>query len=224
MKMWPVNYRFIASTDKNRSNVFYSSNGCLLEQFQVENDEVCFLERWKIWEDGTAITGITNFDDDHKTGCLLLTGENHFVLFDPNHGRIENKVRITDRIICCKKLEFLYILTARKKLLIYDFDGEQFKFQEQMILGTKSTIFSGSFVGDSFQDLVIYTGDIMGKIEVFKAGLNCPILTISKHEGMVFGICMFGNKIYSISDDRSLRVFDHDSGNEIGVFYGHETR
>lgn len=64
----------------------------------------------------------------------------------------------------------------------------------------------------------------MGKIEVFKAGDSCPVLTISKHEGMIFGIFPFGSRIYSISDDRSLRVFDHDSGDEIGIFYGHETR
>lgn len=123
--MWPVNYRFIVFTDKNKNNIFYSckfcffvilflkqkfsANGCLLEQFQVENDEVNFLKRWKILDDGTAITGITDFEDDQKTGCLMITGENHVVLFDSNHEKIVSKIKITDRIIYCKKLEFVSI-------------------------------------------------------------------------------------------------------------------
>jgi WD40 repeat protein len=41
---------------------------------------------------------------------------------------------------------------------------------------------------------------------------------------MIFEMDIFGNKLYSIGDDRSIRIFDIESAKELNVAYGHESR
>ena len=41
---------------------------------------------------------------------------------------------------------------------------------------------------------------------------------------MVFDICRFENKLYSVADDRSLRAYDLETTDELGAVYGHESR
>jgi len=224
--MLPVSYRHVVFVDPRDSKI-YSSNGSHLERFRVEDSYLVFEKSWKVLQNGTPITGIFEFVEGSK---LVVFGEEELVLFNPESDKVEAKDVLSDRIIIAKPLDSgeICVVSGRKKLIFYKISASSFEMINEYSMGTKATIFSCDIVGRNLDDLVIYTGNVLGKIEVFNFSPSSPhlypALIISKHDGMVFSICVHDDKIYSISDDRSIRAFNRISGEELTLCYGHETR
>uniref|UniRef100_A0A914Y0K3 tRNA (34-2'-O)-methyltransferase regulator WDR6 n=1 Tax=Panagrolaimus superbus TaxID=310955 RepID=A0A914Y0K3_9BILA len=218
----PISPRFASYFDSNE-NVIYSSNGNLLEKFEKNDNTLVFLEALKVLESGITIDKICK----HPKG-LIVTGDRRIVLFSIIEKKAIAKGKHFDHIIAVKTLndETIAVLTARKKLNILKIledgsfvDGKSFELNDEC------TIFTGILHGDSVEELEVFAGGILGSIHRHKPFEGAKVLSsYTGHEGMIFAMNICGNKLYTIGDDRSLRVYDIYSANELHVSYGHESR
>uniref|UniRef100_A0AC34FHI2 Uncharacterized protein n=1 Tax=Panagrolaimus sp. ES5 TaxID=591445 RepID=A0AC34FHI2_9BILA len=218
----PICPRFASYFDSN-DNVIYSSNGNLLEKFEKKDNTLVFLEAFKVLDPGITIDKICK----HPKG-FIITGDRRIALFCTIEKKVLARGKHFDHIIAVKSLSdaMIVVLTARKKINILKIleDGS-FVDAKNFELNDECTIFTGILYGDTVEELEVFAGGILGSIHRHKPFQGADVLSSYKgHEGMIFAMNICGNKLYTIGDDRSLRVYDINSANELHVVYGHESR
>ncbi|KAJ1863333.1 WD repeat-containing protein 6 [Coemansia sp. RSA 989] len=99
---------------------------------------------------------------------------------------------------------------------------------EQKVTGAEQCVlYAAALWGDSIGDLVVAAGTVFNTVLVWR--LNTPsnvLWRLQGHEGVVFGVsfCRNGKALTSVSDDRSVRVWNLESGRIERVLYGHRAR
>ncbi|VDN17881.1 unnamed protein product [Gongylonema pulchrum] len=79
--------------------------------------------------------------------------------------------------------------------------------------------------GESWNSLRTIIGTVMGDIIIsYPSKSSSPAHILSYHTGMIFGLLRKDNRLFSISDDRSLRMWSLDSWQQLDECYGHATR
>ncbi|KAI9179605.1 WD repeat-containing protein 6 [Blastocladiella emersonii ATCC 22665] len=93
-------------------------------------------------------------------------------------------------------------------------------------------LYSAALHGDSLANLVVASGTVFNQVLLWRPSTandrdNCPVATrLIGHEGVLFHLhfAPLGDRIASVSDDRTVRVWDTRSGECRNTFYGHTSR
>ncbi|VDN07505.1 unnamed protein product [Thelazia callipaeda] len=89
----------------------------------------------------------------------------------------------------------------------------------------RSTIMYSVLDGSSWNTLRSIVGTVMGNIIIsYPSQSSSPIHVLKYHSGMIFGLLVKGELLLSISDDRSLHLWDLKNAKHIDKRFGHPTR
>uniref|UniRef100_A0A0N4ZQP1 tRNA (34-2'-O)-methyltransferase regulator WDR6 n=1 Tax=Parastrongyloides trichosuri TaxID=131310 RepID=A0A0N4ZQP1_PARTI len=175
-------------------------------------------------ERGYNVHGIFEIDN-----YLIVYGEKAIGILKDN--RILKIRYYRDWILsafCIGKLEvILHFSTNSITILnIIEEDIVTFKTKLSSSLNFSTLALSSIFVQSSDdKEYHLYVGTCFGPILKFLPLNSLNIVgKYEGHHGMVFGMNIVNNKLYSIGDDRSFRCWDIDSKKEISCSYGHEFR
>nr|CDP93388.1 Bm6789, isoform g [Brugia malayi] len=79
--------------------------------------------------------------------------------------------------------------------------------------------------GDSWNSLRTVAGTVMGDIIIsYPSKSSSPFHVLRHHMGMIFGLLIKCNFLFSVSDDRSLHMWSLDDARHLDECYGHSTR
>lgn len=118
----------------------------------------------------------------------------------------------------------LYILTNYNKVLITDLTGKV--VEEKKLVGERSILYSGSIKVISESEVQINAGTVMGGAIVWDLYKEELIHNLTGHEGSIFYIqsSEHNKLIASCSDDRSIRLWDRETGKELSIGWSHTAR
>ncbi|CAD5234990.1 unnamed protein product [Bursaphelenchus xylophilus] len=205
---------------KQGESRYICGNGNSIE---FRNSSPKSVKKSKIFdENGFNTYGIladcTNYHD------LVCFGERELVWI--KDYRILHRLRFSDWISAVKILGdgSVVVLTSHNVLFHYGRDGTTLKEEEKVELEGLGILFCAVIAGDLWENLTVYCGNVFGDVVSFKRVDHEWNLTPFKgHKGMIFGIYLHDHHLYSISDDRSLTVWNTD-GEVISKGYGHSAR
>uniref|UniRef100_A0A915PMQ4 tRNA (34-2'-O)-methyltransferase regulator WDR6 n=1 Tax=Setaria digitata TaxID=48799 RepID=A0A915PMQ4_9BILA len=114
------------------------------------------------------------------------------------------------------------------ELLRLDISGGSSNGNIEKILTVKSDykaiIMHSVLDGDSWNTLRTVIGTVAGDIIISHPSKSSSFLVLKHHTGMIFGLLIKFNFLFSISDDRSLHMWELDNARHLDECYGHPTR
>jgi WD40 repeat protein len=116
-----------------------------------------------------------------------------------------------------------YIQTAHNKIHVIQIDDlvvtASFECEE------KSVLYSGTILPLGSSTLVA-AGTVLGGVVVWDLESQTVLHTMTSHEGSIFGVRFSpdGRFLASCSDDRSIRLWDVNTGAQVAVGWGHVSR
>uniref|UniRef100_A0A7E4ZW16 tRNA (34-2'-O)-methyltransferase regulator WDR6 n=1 Tax=Panagrellus redivivus TaxID=6233 RepID=A0A7E4ZW16_PANRE len=229
MHLQQVAYRYTLVADPVR-NIIFAGNGNLLEIYSLiqtgSNKHLKLINTIEIVPAPLVVSHIS-VDDSY----VVVAGGSNLSVLEEVDGEftIRWKHNVGDNIAAAKFLKCdSTVVAVTKKKHFYSFVRKEdgFELVRRVTLEPVTTIFSAYFIGDSLESLQVITGGIFGEIESFKLGSEPPerLFSLKGHDGMVFGIHITPTHIFSIGDDRALRIFTLKDGEEQFVAYGHQDR
>ena len=86
-------------------------------------------------------------------------------------------------------------------------------------------VYSAAIHGSSIESLKIASGSVFNKILIWKPNSLKPVELIG-HQGVIFSVRFneTGTNLVSVSDDRTVRVWNVDTNTLLSTFYGHTSR
>ncbi|KAI1721755.1 putative WD repeat-containing protein [Ditylenchus destructor] len=220
------------------SNKFFASSGYVLEEYCLYLDRnvemknsIPFLTHKK-----STIYGFTEGTIEEGNRVLCCYGEKELAVYDLSTKKLYN-FHFSDWIICAKLLECgqLSMLSASNQCSLYKLNcgSDTVNLTEAFSLqfAHSAVIISALMYGEKWDELSVYVGTMFGPIHEFLPATNGTsiVRTFDGHNGMVFDIRIENNRLFSVGDDRSLRVWTlsqvlNKSSTQIAEVYGHLAR
>lgn len=118
---------------------------------------------------------------------------------------------------------FAYIQTAHNTILSLDKD---LKLLEKSFCEERSILYSGTILPLENGDALVAAGTVLGGVIVWKLSDKTIMYNFTLHEGSIFGVRFSpdGKRLVSCSDDRSIRLWSLDSGEQLAIGWGHLAR
>ncbi|KOG96137.1 tRNA (34-2'-O)-methyltransferase regulator RTT10 [Saccharomyces eubayanus] len=118
----------------------------------------------------------------------------------------------------------VYLLTCYNKVLICDLSCEV--LSTKSLRGERSILYSGMIKVFAPDKVYISAGTVMGGIIIWDLFSETKIHNLLGHEGSIFYVTLSNNGSFvaSCSDDRSIRLWDLDTGEELSVGWSHTAR
>lgn len=120
-------------------------------------------------------------------------------------------------------LENIYLLTSHN--VAYTISIPDFKVIRTVSFWENSILYSGS-IRVLEDKVIIASGTILGGVFIWDLSTGKLIHNLIGHEGAIFGVTVSPDGLYacSCSDDRSIRVWDLDTGSMLAIGWGHNAR
>ncbi|CAD5228236.1 unnamed protein product [Bursaphelenchus okinawaensis] len=104
-------------------------------------------------------------------------------------------------------------------------NGNELELVDRVELESLGLLFCAVISGSNWDDLSLYCGNVFGDVVLFRHLDGSWKSTVFKgHKGMIFGLTLTTTHLYSISDDRTLTVWDRYTGEMLSQGYGHSAR
>lgn len=203
--------------------------GPTLKVFEfIENN--CVLVLSQLIFKRNKIHSISVSEDGTK---ILVAGARSFAVLDFNivDKTIQFKEKAVNEWIIC--VEFLdinmaLILTSHNtiyKIDVSDMVSYKFKLVEIIHCNEKSILYSGSItVGES--RVIISAGTVMDGIIIWDLNTSSILHRLTDHKGSIFGVRVDSTFKYitSCSDDRSIKLYEFETGALLAEGWGHGAR
>ncbi|ODQ77969.1 hypothetical protein BABINDRAFT_163021, partial [Babjeviella inositovora NRRL Y-12698] len=209
---------------KFNSHYLLAAFGCVLRVYNLDDNSLVF-ERQLLAKN--KIHGIT-IDNDRVAVFggrnVLFTDFATLLQYDPAQEVFQEKA-VGDWIF---SVEFsggsALILTAHNVVL--EVDLTSCAILHHHTCGEKSILYAGSIRVVEGKDPIVCAGTVMGGIQLWNMRTSELLHTLVGHEGSIFGceISPDGARIVSCSDDRSIKIWDFETGKNIATGWGHGSR
>ena len=206
-----------------------AGEGPSLKVFQITPDtESKLLYQRRVFH-AQAIHGIVVGSE----GQLAIWGGRSLIFFqtlpqvgDPIGSEISTSDWLVDVVLCLRPSGTCLFLTAHNSIFQYSLNNG---IEQVAPSPSNSILYSGQFVWDSSESVLVAAGTVFGEIIVWKSTLSQSpstsevLFTFSGHEGSIFGVNISlpltlsqgrtGRLLASCSDDRTIRIWDmsHDA-------------
>lgn len=218
---------------KIHANYVICGYGSILKIFKIENDclhELVYsqqiLNRNKIHNISVSSCGTR----------IVLSGGRSFIVLNINNLLETTNTSFKEKAIneWITSTEFLdqdtlLILTSHNivyKINITDLETcPNFEIVDKIHCNEKSILYTGSIriIG---QKALIAAGTVMGGVIIWDLDSRQILHNLTDHEGSIFGVKIDskGKHIISCSDDRSIKLYDFQSGQLLATGWGHGSR
>uniref|UniRef100_A0A915JH67 tRNA (34-2'-O)-methyltransferase regulator WDR6 n=1 Tax=Romanomermis culicivorax TaxID=13658 RepID=A0A915JH67_ROMCU len=202
--------------------------GSLLVYNFTERDEKCKLRDKIVIFDYSNIHDVI-FSSDRRT-CSIC-GEKSFVICsvnfrDDHFTLIEKTTEIFrhDWLISSKFFGHCKLVTllSHNRVEIFDFKAK--KLENSFQCEENCLIYSGLIDGDSLQNSKFVSGTIYNEILIWRAEGGQILHRLRGHKGVIFDLTLHDQILYSVSDDRTCKIWFWPGGQIRGTLYGHEAR
>ncbi|XP_061397956.1 tRNA (34-2'-O)-methyltransferase regulator WDR6 [Musca vetustissima] len=220
-------------------NAIVTGKGDELHLFTKTGEEI---EQWQEQVLDIKLTNKVHGIHKNSDGSLLVYGEKEFVLLSisSNGGGLEFqeffRATLSDWISCgCFLAESneVILLTAHSIILRLDYDVSKRScvLAERISCSDKSTLYCAHLYGDTWQDLVVFSGNAFGELLIWQPSRNeenpggaskpkCSALLhrISAHNGVIFSIDYDRDtqQLITTSDDRAVKWWKVKMADENG--------
>ena len=118
----------------------------------------------------------------------------------------------------------IYLLTCYNKVLICDLNCEV--LFRKSLGGERSILYSGIIKVFGPDKVYVNAGTVMGGVIIWDLFSETKIHNLLGHEGSIFYVNLSNNGRYvaSCSDDRSIRLWDLETGKQLSVGWSHTAR
>lgn len=210
---------------KIHHNYIIVGYGPTLKIFQVDekNDQISLISTQKAFK-RNKIHSIGVLDN----GKIALAGGRSFAVTKiGNQGEIHEK-SINEWIVACEFLDEtrLLILTSHNEVLKVNIESTSFFVEEKIHCDEKSILYSGSIKITNSGRIYVAAGTVMSGVMIWDLETRQIVHVLTAHEGSIFGVKISddGKYIVSCSDDRSVKLFEFESGNILATGWGHGSR
>ncbi|KAI6205349.1 hypothetical protein M3Y94_00782100 [Aphelenchoides besseyi] len=185
--------------------------GSQTNEFQIEQTINVF--------DVTMIHGIVSV----PKGYVCYGDREMSFLTDDLQVRSKLKMNSWITAVSALKNDEIVVLTAHNVLhFIHNLSGAINRTQQLENVGV---LLSGILKGEGFEKLLVVVGTVFGVIKLFRPfESSAAFATLDGHMGMIFGLAEENDLVYSISDDRSLRVWNVKTREQAAFGFGHNGR
>uniref|UniRef100_A0A915C9W0 tRNA (34-2'-O)-methyltransferase regulator WDR6 n=1 Tax=Parascaris univalens TaxID=6257 RepID=A0A915C9W0_PARUN len=125
----------------------------------------------------------------------------------------------------------LAILFASNTVAVYEVvkcvEGDSICFNERRRIrcSHKAILLYSLLDGTIWRNLRAIVGTVFGEILIWHPSVDAQIShRLIGHTGMIFGLLLRGSQLFSISDDRSLRMWSMETFTQLDEAYGHFAR
>lgn len=109
---------------------------------------------------------------------------------------------------------------------VYQIDLTTFELQDKIHCNEKSILYSGSIRVLDDGTILIAAGTVMNGVIVWDLNKREILHNLKEHEGSIFGVQIDeeGKYLISCSDDRSVKLYDFNTGKLLSTGWGHASR
>ncbi|KAI6209443.1 hypothetical protein M3Y96_00222000 [Aphelenchoides besseyi] len=194
-------------------------NGNVIEVRDPQTNEFQIEQTINIF-DVTIIHGIVSV----PKGGYVCYGDRELGILT-NDLQVRSKLKMDSWISAVSALnnDEVFVLTAHN--VLHFIDNSTATINRILQLENVGVLLSGILKGETFEKLLVVVGTVFGVIKLFRPfESSAAFATCDGHMGMTFGLAEENDMIYSISDDRSLRVWDVKTQEQAAVDFGHNGR
>ncbi|CCE78192.1 Piso0_000809 [Millerozyma farinosa CBS 7064] len=138
---------------------------------------------------------------------------------------------INEWIICSEFLSDDYCIILTSHNIVYKVDvkasnsSQDFYICDKIHCNEKSILYSGSLSVIEGK-VIVAAGTVMNGVIIWDLEKRTIIHNLVDHEGSIFGVTIDDNRdfIVSCSDDRTVRLFDFQTGKQLAIGWGHGSR
>ncbi|CAI4038941.1 hypothetical protein SMKI_06G2930 [Saccharomyces mikatae IFO 1815] len=118
----------------------------------------------------------------------------------------------------------IYLLTCYNKVLVCDLNCEV--ISRKSLSGERSILYSGIIKVFGPDKVYVNAGTVMGGVIIWDLFSETKIHNLLGHEGSIFYVNLSNNGKYvaSCSDDRSIRLWDLQTGEQLSIGWSHTAR
>ena len=185
----------------------------------------------------SSVSVLSNGSIIHGIEWCQEIGEKKYIIFGQKEFQIvkinseifpiyTKPIFLKDWIISCHSFsEFLFILTIHNQCLkIRISDGNIIK---HISPPNKSIVYSATLHGHNFDTFKIASGTVTNQIIVWKPyNMELEPIKLIGHKGVIFSVEFnrTGTNLVSVSDDRTVRVWQLETATLQATLYGHTSR
>ncbi|VDK79425.1 unnamed protein product [Onchocerca ochengi] len=220
--------------------VLLASNGCMVESYQKDqNDLLVSQQQMSVFEERKYnIYGLIYLN---KQDVLFAYGEKSVAVIRqfssiPQKQIFTFKDWIQSVCVFSKQNESehsveLVTLSINNAVQLFRLDvfvgNSDMNIEEVITVKSdyRAIITHSLLDGDSWNTLRTIVGSVMGDIIIsFPSKSTSPLHVLKRQTGMIFGLLIKCNFLFSISDDRSLHMWSLNDARHLNECYGHSTR
>lgn len=162
---------------------------------------------------------------------VVLAGARSFIILDfvsiisGQSLKIDEKA-INEWIVSVGFQNDSCLLLLNSHNTIYQIDINSFEFIDKIDCNEKSILYSGSIRILNNGKIYIAAGTVMNGVIVWDLHTRKILYNLKHHEGSIFGVQIdeSGKFLVSCSDDRSVKLYDFETGNLLSTGWGHASR
>ncbi|KAL3229117.1 hypothetical protein RNJ44_02204 [Nakaseomyces bracarensis] len=211
---------------KFHNEYLFTCYGPYLHVYDYRHDEL--MIKCKIFHKN-KIHGIAINEKDNKICAFGGKSVSIFTIEDilQKQEILDNELILNDWIISSEFSfdgDYIYHLTSYNKVLISDLSGKI--IDEKALSNERSLLYSGTLKVLSSEYVLVNAGTVMGGVIIWDMFKEEMKHNLTGHEGSIFYVSASNNGklIASCSDDRSIRLWDNETGNELSVGWSHTAR
>lgn len=198
--------------------------GPTLKIFQVDkNDQISLISTQRAFK-RNKIHSIGVLDN----GKIALAGGRSLAVTEIGNQNEIHEKSINEWIVACEFLEEsrLLILTSHNEVLKVNIESTNFSVEEKIHCDEKSILYSGSIKITNSGKIYVAAGTVMSGVMIWDLESREILHVLTAHEGSIFGVKISGDGKYivSCSDDRSVKLFEFESGKVLATGWGHGSR
>ena len=198
-----------------KSNRLYCGLGGHLHVYDVKTQ--CELNSQFVLKDGSSIGGF-----DFRGDRALVFGGKRLVVVNTKSWKVIREMSFKDKIMVAK---FDRVDESTSFILGFAHNFVRFRGSERWCFA-KCLLYSMAFYLNKSDDLIVASGTVFGDIIIWNPKTMRDTITLRGHAGSIFGVKFSedGTRLCSISDDRTLRLWNLETKTCIWTRFGHKAR
>ncbi|KAK6463904.1 WD40-repeat-containing domain protein [Scheffersomyces coipomensis] len=233
-QLTPLNHYGPVTALKIHNEYVLAGNGSILKVFKVDqNSKTTLIFNKQVLKRNK----IHNISISPSRKYVIINGGRSFVVLDfkilisnnlDQFAIIEKAVN--EWIITAEFISDDILLILNSHNTVYKLDvsspDQHFKLLDKIHCNEKSILYSGSITKISDEKVIIAAGTVMNGCIIWELNSKTILHNLTEHEGSIFGVKVDseGKYIISCSDDRSIKLYDFESGHLFATGWGHGSR